>query len=54
MRAYPTRVSLHSDAIAAPTPECDSCTNQVRKTHHGRDLISFSALAPAVALPAPA
>jgi hypothetical protein len=24
MPAYPTRVSLHADAAAAPTTECDS------------------------------
>ena len=33
MTAYPTRVSLHSDAVAAPTTECDS-RSQIRSGKH--------------------
>jgi hypothetical protein len=40
MRAYPTRVSLHSDAIAAPTPECDYCS-QIRSGRHTMAETSF-------------
>jgi hypothetical protein len=40
MPAYPTRVSLHSDANAVPTTECDS-RSQIRSGRHTMAETSF-------------
>jgi hypothetical protein len=40
MPAYPTRVLLHSDANAAPTTECNSCS-QIRPGRHTMAETSF-------------
>ena len=52
MPRYPTRVSLRSDAAEAPTTRRD-CRQSGLENADGRTFVPFSALAPAIAPPAP-